>query len=181
MARPRLIYDFLKVTDEWFDVRAPALARLLSVQGRKVSVGDALALLLRLDRHVLRSVDDDSAELEVEFERCGFFPAGRAQETLTSAAQWPAAKGLGLIGALTDAEVRYLEPTDGGWRVRGLWERYGRFALERRASRVRTRDNARARAAGWAPGDGKTWVHRATGQVADTLKDALAQIEKEAA
>lgn len=134
MARPRLIYDFLKVTDEWFDVRAPALARLLSVQGRKVSAGDALALLLRLDRHVLRSVDDDSAELEVEFERCGFFPAGRAQETLTSAAQ-----------------------------------------------RVRTRDNARARAAGWAPGDGKTWVHRATGQVADTLKDALAQIEKEAA
>lgn len=180
MARPRVLYDFLKVTDEWLDVRAPALGRLLSGHGRRVSAGDALAILVRLDRHVVRSLDDNADNLRSEFERCGFLPSSRINENLADAALWPINKATALLESLTDPEVRYLEPTEGGWRVRGLWERYGKFAMDRRSSRARTRDNARARSEGWEAQetpDGKLWIHKTSGAKARTLREVLEHIE----
>jgi hypothetical protein len=175
MRRLPVIYDFLKVSDELIDVRAPQLARLLSAAGKKTTPGDALLLIIRLERYVVRRVNDAAGDLSAEFEAAVFLAADRAETTVSVALEWPLSKAVALIEALADPDVAVLSPVDGGgWVVRGVLERYYRFANERRASRQRTRDNARARAAGWEPGDGKTWVHKATKTTAATLADALA-------
>jgi hypothetical protein len=178
MRRLPVIYDFLKVSDELIDVRAPQLARILSSRGRKITTGDALLLILRLERYVVRRVSDDADVLAAEFETAGFLAHDRAESTVSVALEWPLSKAHVLIEALADPDVAVLSPAkDGGWMLRGLKDRYLRFANERRASRQRTKDNARARAAGWEPGDGKTWVHRATKTTASTLSDAIAAID----
>lgn len=183
MRRLPVIYDFLKVSDELIDVRAPQLARLLSAAGRKTSTGDALLLILRLERYVVRRVSDTADDLSAEFEAAVYLAPERAETAVSVALEWPLSKAGALIAALADPDVAVLSPVPSvggvprGWVVRGVTERYHRFANERRASRQRTRDNARARAAGWEPGDGKTWVHRATKTTAQTLADALAAID----
>ena len=37
-----------------------------------------------------------------------------------------------------------------------------------------------ARAAGWTPGDGTTWVHKATHTTAATLADVIARLDRDA-
>jgi len=176
MRRNPVLYDFLKVTDEVLDVRAPQLARLLSASGRKVSPGDALALILQLERYVVRRVNDEAPDLEAEFRACAFLPHARTADTLSVAVGWPLSRAEALGAAFADPDVAVLEAAEGGWRVRGVVERYARFALERRSSRNRTRDNARARAAGWLPGDGGSWAHAETGEVAKSLKDVISRL-----
>jgi hypothetical protein len=179
MRRLPVIYDFLKVSDELIDVRSPQLARILSANGRKTSAGDALLLILRLERYVVRRVSDTADDLAAEFEAAVFLAPDRAETAVSVALEWPLSKTRTLIEALADPDVAVLSPMPGGgWVVRGVTERYQRFANERRASRQRTRDNARARAAGWEPGDGKTWVHKATRTTAATLSDAIACIDR---
>lgn len=170
-------YDFLQVTDETLDVRAPALARLLSAGGRKVTRPEALLMLVELDRYVVRRVDDEADDLMEAFRAAAFIPEERAAAVLSAACLWPLAKAGALISALPDPEVRALEDVPGGWRVRGIPERYGRFANMKRTSRERTRNNDRARAAGWEPGEGKTWVHGRTGVIKDSLRDVIAELE----
>jgi hypothetical protein len=163
------------------DVRAPALARLLSVGGRKVGRGEALALVLDLERYVVRRVDDEAADVMKEFDACALLPEERAASMVSLACGWPLAKAQTVVDALADADVRVLEWVQtkhfSGWRVRGIAERYGRFANMKRASRERTRNNDRARAAGWEPGEGKEWVHTKTGEVKPSLRDVIATLE----
>lgn len=175
--RRELRYDFLQVTDEALDVRAPALARLLSPSGRKVSRADALLMLVELDRYVVRRVDDESDDIMGAFRVAAFLPEDRAEAILSAACLWPLARAGALVAALVDVEVRAMEPTEGGWLVRGIPERYGRFASQKRMSRERTRNNDRARAAGWEPGEGKTWMHARTGVVKDSLRDVVADLD----
>lgn len=170
-------YDFLQVTDEMLDERAPALARLLSSGGRRVSEGDALRMILRLERHVMRKVDDNAPDVVAEMRARSVLPVERARPILAQATGWPEAKAGLLLDALADEEVHVLDAVPEGWQVRGLAERYGRFANERKASRERTRDNARARAAGWEPGDGRGWVHRGTGEILPSLRDVIMRLE----
>jgi hypothetical protein len=179
MNRRRLLkYDFLQVSDELLDERAPALARLLSASGKRVTPGDALRLVARLDRYVLRRVDDLAPDVLAEIRACAVLPTTRAGAMLALATDWPESKAAPLLEALADPEVRVLEPHPEGWQVRGVAERYGRFAAERRASRERTRDNNRARSAGWRPGEGHTWTHCVTGEVLGSLKEVIARLEK---
>jgi hypothetical protein len=177
MGRSRVRYDFLQVTDEMMDERAPALARLLTAAGRKTLPGEALRLILRLERYVVRRVSDDAADVVAEMHACALLPRVRAAHMLALATDWPESKAEWLIEALADQEVRVLEVVPEGWRVRGIAERYARFANERKASRLRTRDNARARAAGWEPGDGKTWQHSETGEVLPSLRDVVVRLD----
>lgn len=173
-------YDFLQVTDEMLDVRAPALARLLSAGGRKVSRADAVVMVLELERYVVRRVNDEAEDIAGEFRACALLPDERAGAMVSGACGWSLAKSRLLLEALSDPEVRVLEwvSTDhfAGWLVRGIPERYGRFANQKRASRERTRNNDRARAAGWEPGEGKTWVGP-RGKVLPSLRDVIALLE----
>lgn len=179
--RRDLRYDFLQVTDEMLDVRAPALARLLSAGGRKVSRADAVVMVLDLERYVVRRVNDEADDIGMEFHACAWLPDDRASAMVSAACNWPLAKSTLLLKALADPEVRVLDwYSDGmvaGWRVRGIPERYGRFANQKRASRERTRNNDRARAAGWEPGEGRTWVGP-RGMVLPSLKDVIACLEQ---
>jgi hypothetical protein len=172
-------YDFLQVTDEMMDERAPALARLLTAAGRKTLPGEALRIILRLERYVVRRVSDDAADVVAEMHACALLPRERAAHMLSLATDWPESKAEWLIESLADQEVRVLEVVPQGWRVRGIAERYARFANERKASRLRTRDNSRARAAGWEPHDGKSWMHAGTGEVLPTLRDVISRIESD--
>jgi hypothetical protein len=179
--RRDLRYDFLQVTDEILDVRAPALARLLSTGGRKVTRGEALALVLDLERYVVRRVNDEAGDVMAEFDAASLLPIDRVDDMVSLACGWPASRAGALVAALADSEVRVLEAFNDGvvscWRVRGIAERYGRFANMKRASRERTRNNDRARAAGWEPGEGKEWVHTKTGGVKPSLRDVIATLE----
>jgi len=180
MGRPRTVkYEYLQVTDELLDERAPALARMLSAAGKKTTQGDALRLILRLDRYVVRRVNDEAQDVVAEIRACAFLHRERIAHMLALALDWPESKANWLIESLADQEVRVLEPVPDGWLVRGVAERYGRFITERKTSRARTRDNSRARSAGWEPGDGKTWVYRATGEVLPSLRDVVARLEAE--
>lgn len=175
--RRELRYDFLQVTDETLDVRAPALARLLSATGRKVTRAEAVLMLVELDRYVVRRVEDEADDLMEAFRAAAFLPTGRAEAILSAACRWPLAKASKLVAALADPEVRAMEAAPNGWLVRAIPERYGRFANQKRMSRERTRNNDRARAAGWEPGEGKTWVHTHTGEVKGSLREVIAGLE----
>lgn len=179
MGRKRVKYNFLQVTDEMIDERAPALARLLTAAGRKTLPGEALRLIIRLDRYVVRRVDDDAPDVVADMEACALLPRERAAHMLALATDWPESKAEWLIESLADREVRVLDVVPEGWRVRGIVERYGSFVNERKASRHRTRHNSRARAAGWEPGDGKTWHNTETGEVLPGLRDVIARLDSE--
>lgn len=173
-------YDFLQVSDEMLDERSTALGRLLSVGWRRGSPDlEPLKVLVRLDRYVLRRVSDEVADVTAEMEAQAFFPSERAPQMIAQACGWPVAKWRVLVEALCDPEVQAMEEVTGGWRVRNIPERYARFANERKAARHRARDNTRARAAGWEPGDGKTWVNRHTGDVLGSLREVMTQLEGE--
>lgn len=171
-------YDFLQVSDEMLDERSTALGRLLAVaQRRGAPALEPLKLLVRLDRYVLRRVSDEPHDVTAEMEAQAFFPKERAAQMLAQACDWPVERWRTLVDALCDPEVQAMEPCPGGWRVRNIPERYARFANERKAARHRARDNTRARAAGWEPGEGKSWVNRHTGEVLSSLRDVMSRLE----
>lgn len=174
-------YDFLQVSDEMLDERSTALGRLLVADGRRGLPPDLepLKLLVRLDRYVLRRCSDEPGNVMAEMEAQAFFPADRAAQMLAQACGWPVQKSSGLLTALCDPEVQAMEECPGGWRVRNIPERYARFANERKAARHRARDNTRARAAGWEPGDGKAWVNRHTGETLASLREVMVRLEGE--
>lgn len=171
--RPTVKYDFLQVTDEMLDQRASALARLLTASGRRTSPGDALWMILRLERHVLRHVNEEAPDAAAEIAARSVLARDRAAHILAEVSGLPLSKWEALVDALCDEDVGVLEECPGGWRVRNIPERYARFANERRAARHRARDTSRAKAAGWESGEGRTWVNRHTGEVLPSLREVM--------
>jgi len=167
--RRDLRYDFLQVTDELLDVQCVALAHLLTTAGTPTSPGDALRLVLRLERYVLQKTNPEAADVAAEFRAAATLPRAKAAGMLSRATDWPMDGAGRLLACLSDPEVRVLTPTKGGWVVAGVADRYGRFARRKKAARDRTRNNEIAREAGWAPGEDGIWVHTVTGEVKPSL------------
>ena len=171
-------YDFLQVSDEMLDVRSVALANLLTSEGWAVSAGDALRLILLLERYVVQRANADAKDVLAEFRAASILPKARAHTMLALATATHLDRAGVLLKALADPDVKVLEVIKGGWALRGVAERYGRFARLKKAARDRTRNNERARAAGWATsGDGKTWVHPSAPDEHMTLDAVIALLD----
>lgn len=170
-----MLYKFLQVSDELIDSRSKALAKVLSAGGRRFSHGDALHLLIKLERYVVREADDETNDVKAEILRCSTFPADRVLAALELATDWPEGKAHVLLDALSDPTVKVLEAVEGGWRVRGLADRYAGFAVERKASRGRATASRLAKKHGYRPQEDGSWVHPLT---QDKLADWQAVLAK---
>lgn len=170
-------YDFLQVTDEQLDEHAPALADLLTAGGSRTTPGEALSIILRLERSVIRRVPESSKDFRSALAACALLPVDRAAAMLERATGWSSKKATLLLDALSNPEVNVLEPVEGGWRVRDMAERYGRFMKLKKDARARSQHNYRAREAGWEPGDGKEWRHTATGDIQPSLAAVISLLD----
>lgn len=170
-----LLYKFLQVSDELMDSRSKALAKVLSAGGRRITQGDALHLILRLERYVVREADDETTDIKAELLKSSTFPADRILAALELATDWPEGKAGMLLDALSDPTVKVLEAVEGGWRVRGLADRYAGFAVERKASRGRATASRLAKKHGYRPQDDGSWVHPLT---QDRLQDWQAVLNR---
>lgn len=175
--RRQLLYDFLKVTDDVMDRRSRALARLLTAKGRKTTHGDALMLILRLERYVVQHARDEASDIKAELERASCLDEETLTQALLDASEWPL-KGIGDVrDALASSSVDVLEPCQGGWRVVGVAERYAGFATKRRESRGRATASRLAKEHGWKAAEGGGWMNPADGQAVDSWRDLLALLE----
>lgn len=156
--RPLLDVSYLQIPEEVRTVRAPNLADVLSsVSGKRVSRGDAIAMVLDLWAWVLGLVDDGAPDLREEFKARTLLPSLRAADMVCRATGWPKKKGDVLVAALADSTVGILQREPEGWRVVGVADRYLKLAGERAESRQRARASALAKANGWKA-DGNAWV-----------------------
>lgn len=172
-----MLYDFLQVTDEMMDARSRSLSRLLSVGPRKVSHGDALLLMLALDRYFVQRAKDTAPDLKAELRRVATVPADRINDVLSVVSGWPDKHLPALLDALSDPTVGALEAVDDGWQASGLAERYARFAERRRDSRGRATASRMAKERGWKPAEGGGWTHPGTGEVVEDWRALLAKFD----
>lgn len=150
--------SYLQVPEDVRRVHAPALADVLTTaSGKRVSRGDALAMVLDLWAWVLGQVREDTPDLKAEFQQRTLLPRLRAADMVALATGWPKRKGAVLVAALSDATVGVLREEPEGWRVVGVSDRYLKLAGERAESRLRARASALAKANGWRA-DGNSWV-----------------------
>lgn len=172
-----MLYKFLQVSDELLDSRSKALAKALTrCTGRKHSQGDALHLILRLERYVVREANESAKDIRGELLRSSTFPAGVVLARLELATDWPEDKAQALLDALSDPTVQVLEAVDDGWRVRGLADRYAGFVVQRNESRGRAAASRLAKKHGYQPdGDGK-WKHALSGETIESWEDVLAKL-----
>lgn len=169
---------WLQVPEEVRRVRAPAMAGLLTAATKKkVSKGDALALVLDLWAWVLGQVDETTPDLQAEFARCTLLQTDRAAGILVLATDWPAKHAAALLQAMADPMVRVLVAEPDGWRVPGLQERYLGLSADRADARGRARAHNLAKAHGWKSEPGNKWVHLQTGEVVDGWRPLLQRLE----
>ena len=172
-----MLYDFLKVSDDMLDARSRSLARLLTAKGRKTSPGDALLLMLRLDRYIVQQARDTAPDLRAELVAASTIPDASLTHVLSVACEWPERFMEELTETLQDRSVGVLEwAADGSWRVLGVAERYASFAEKRRDSRGRAAASRLAKEHGWVA-DGGGWVRPGTEQRAAGWRDLLTLLE----
>jgi hypothetical protein len=169
---------WLQVPEDVRRVRAPAMAGLLTAATKKrVSKGDALALVLDLWAWCLAQVDEGAPDLKAELERCTLLQRERAAGILTLATEWPTKHVDALLQAMADPMVRVLVPDAAGWRVPGLADRYLSLSVDRADARGRARAHNLAKAHGWKSEPGNRWVHLQTGEVVDGWRPLLQRLE----
>lgn len=169
---------WLQVPEDIRRVRAPAMAELLSAAtGKKVSRGDALAIVLDLWAWILGQVDENAPDLQAEFARCTFLPEDRAAAVIALATGWSTKQAPHVLKAMADPMVRALVPEAGGWRVPHVADRYLNLSAERADARGRQRAASLARVNGWKSEPGNKWVHTTTGEVVDGWRALLAKLE----
>lgn len=176
-----MLYDFLQVDDLLLDSRSRSLARLLTAAGKRTSQGDALILVLRLIRYVVRNARETAPDLKAELRRAALLDDAGSMEALLDAAEgWPAAKMRAVRDALAAPTVGVLEALpDGAWRVVGVAERYGRFAEKRRDSRGRAEASRLARERGWKSSDGGGWHNTQTGETVESWRELMVRLGDE--
>ena len=172
-----MLYEYLQVTDTMMDARSRTLARLLSLGTRKVSRGDALLLMLEIDRHFMQLARDTVPDLRAELQRVSLIPTDKVNDTLSVITEWPDRQIPGLLNALSDPSVGVLEPVDDGWQVAGLVERYAGFVEKRRDSRGRAKTSRMAKSRGWKPAEGGGWYNVATGETVEDWQALLTRME----
>lgn len=155
---------YLQVPEDLRKTKAGSLADLLSERtGKRVTRGDALYLVLDLWAWVLDQVNDGAEDMAAEMDRRTILPTDRACSQVSLATGWPKAKSGVLLECLADTDVGVLEAVDGGWRVHGLGAPYLKLASDLRDAREKSQTYAKAKAAGWEPGDKKgEWYHPST-------------------
>lgn len=169
---------WLQVPEDIRRVRAPAMAGLLTAAtGKKVSRGDALALVLDLWAWVLGQVDETAPDLQAEFARCTLLPEDRATAVVALATGWNTKQAPHVLRAMSDPMVRVLVPESGGWRVPNVADRYLGLSADRADARGRTRAANLAKANGWKSEGGNKWMHSTTGEVVDGWRALLARLE----
>jgi hypothetical protein len=175
--RHSLLYDFLKVTDDVLDRRSRALARLLTAKGRKTSQGDALMLIIRLERYVVQHARDEAPDIKAELERASCLNDDTLTQALLDASEWPLTRLEDVREALAAPSVDVLEKCPGGWRVVGVAERYAGFATKRRESRGRATASRLAKEHGWKAVEGGGWTNPTTSETVETWRELLALLE----
>ena len=172
--------DYVQVPEEFRQARCSQLAAALTkATGRKVSRADALALTVDLWAWHLQQVNDKDPDLTEAFRRVAAIPAEEARSRMHIATGWPESKAQALLDAFAHPMVRVLEPTDTGWFVTELQDRYLLLATKQQGNRARSRLNALAHEHGWEPDEERkgTWTSRATGETGVHWKDLLVRLE----
>ena len=169
---------WLQVPEDIRRVRAPTMADLLTATtGRKVSRGDALAMVLDLWAWVLGQVNEGAPSLQAEFDRCTLLERERAPAIVALATGWPTKRADVLLRAMADPLVRVLVEEPGGWRVPHLADRYLGLSADRADARGRARCHQLAKANGWVPQPGGSYLHTTTGEVVDGWRVLLPRLE----
>lgn len=172
--------DYVQVPEEFRQARCSQLAAALTrATGRRVSRADALALAVDLWAWHLQQVNDKTPDLAEAFQRVASIPREEARSRMHIATGWPESKAQALLDAFSHPMVRVLEPTETGWFVTELQDRYLTFATKQQGNRARSRLNVLAHEHGWEPDEERkgTWTNRATGESGVHWKNLLARLD----
>lgn len=169
-------YEWLQIPNDMLRVRARTLANLLTAStSRRVSRGDALALVLDLWDWAVSQVDEDADDLAAEFDRCTLIDAHKAASLLPEALGWPQKHARALIVAFCDDHVRVMGDEGDAVRILEIRERYLRLAQQQGDSRGRAIASKRAKEHGWTHKPGVGYVSP-TGEVAESWRELLARL-----
>lgn len=169
-------YEWLQIPNDMLRVRARTLANLLTAStGRKVSRGDALALVLDLWDWAVSQVDEDADDLAAEFDRCTTLASMKAISLLPEALGWPPKHARALITAFCDDHVRVLEAEAGCVRILEIRERYLRLAQQQGDSHGRAIASKRAKEHGWTHRAGVGYVSP-KGEVVASWRELLERL-----
>jgi hypothetical protein len=173
--------DFVQVPEDFRQAKCALFAAKLSeLSGRRVTRGEALAIVVDLWAWHLQQVDERAPVLSEAFRAAALIPSKEAALRMHVATGWQKSKAGVLLEALSHPMVRVLVPCLEGWEVADLQHRYLVMATRQQESRSRARLNALAHDSGWEPVQDKNkpkglWRH-ASGEELH-WKDLLVRLE----